>query len=122
MVDCGMSVVHRLFLPLAFGLLTPVAAPLGAEPQLECRGPQGGHTGAAKVCAALKPLLGARAGQVQLDLTRDEPMALAGRLSWSVGGQKGRGPVVDVTTSDRPLDGRAPERLARGLIAVSDLP
>lgn len=95
---------------------------LAAEPELRCKGPNGGHTGADRVCAVLRPMLGGREGQVTVELTRDEPMALAARLSWSMGGKSGRGPVVDVTTSDRPLDRRAPERLARGLIAVSDLP
>lgn len=111
-----------LSLPLALSLLMPLAAPLAAGPELECKGPSGGHTGAARVCASLRPMLGVMTGRVTVELTRDEPMALAGRLSWSVAGQSGRGPVVDVTTSDRPLDGRASERLARGLIAVSDLP
>ena len=117
-----MSMRTALALPLALGLLTPLAPPAAAQPQLTCRGPSGGHTGAERVCAALRPMLGGTIESATVELTRDEPMALAGRLLWVQRGKQSRGPVVDVTTSDRPLDGRAPERLARGLIAVSDLP
>ena len=105
-----------------FLLILSLPLPLAAEPVLRCNGPSGGHTGAEKVCTALRPMLGGKSGEVTVELTRDEPTALAARLNWSIAGKSGRGPVVDVTTSDRPLDRRAAERLARGLIAVSDLP
>lgn len=90
--------------------------------KLECNGPNGGHTGADRVCAALTPLLAQKSLDMQLELTKDEPSILAGRLVWTTSGKRTRGPVVEVTSSDRPLDARAARRLARGLVATTDLP
>lgn len=90
--------------------------------KLDCNGPAGGHTGAQQVCRALSPLLAQKAYDLQLDLTKDEPSILAGRLIWTIGGTRTRGPVVEVTSSDRPLDARAARRLAQGLVATTDLP
>lgn len=102
--------------PLSLILLSAVLPASAAG--LGCTGPAGGHLGAQTVCAALAPLLGAKAEGVRLELSRDEPNILSGRLIWG----NGQGPSVEVTSSDRPLDGRAAARLARGLLQVSDLP
>lgn len=110
--------------PLALLILAGLStgAPAMADTVLDCRGPAAGHLGATAVCAQLSRQLGGRDLRLTLELTRDEPMALAGRLGWQAGGRAVTGPVVEVTAQDRPLDARAAERLARGLLAVSDLP
>lgn len=100
--------------------LAPAAFAQGAK--LQCNGPAGGHTGAQQVCRALSPLVATKSFDVQLELTKDEPSILAGRLIWTIGGARSRGPVVEVTASDRPLDARAARRLAQGLVATTDLP
>lgn len=107
---------------LAILLLLALAAPVAAQQGLSCRGAPGGHLGTAAVCDRLSALLGARGAGVTLELTRDEPQVLAGRLVWQAGGRQVTGPLVDVTARDRALDARAADRLARGLLAVSDLP
>ncbi len=111
----------RVAIPLVLGLLL-TAPGAGADPVLDCAGPAGGHLGAAAVCSRLAAQLAGRDLTLRLELTRDEPQALAGRLHWQAGGRQVSGPVVDVTAQDRPLDSRAAERLVRGLLAVSDLP
>ncbi|GGE21621.1 hypothetical protein GCM10011345_29290 [Gemmobacter megaterium] len=108
---------------LALVLLSMLAAvPAVADPRITCRGPEGGHLGAGPACSSLTGLLAGRNVVVTLQLTRDEPQALAGRLIWQTTGGMVSGPIVEVTSADRPLDRRAGERLARGLVQVSDLP
>lgn len=110
--------MFRLILCLAL-----LAGPaLAADPRITCRGLGGGHLGTGPVCASLGALLAGRDITVALELTRDEPQALAGRLVWQAGGRSVAGPVVEVTAAERPLDARAGARLARGLVQVSDLP
>lgn len=99
-------------------LVLTLQVPAAQAGDLACSGPATGHLGTETVCTALRPLLAGTTASVRLELTRDEPHRLAGRLSW----QAGNGPVVEVTSSDRPLDRRAAQRLATGLIAASDLP
>lgn len=98
------------------------ALPAAADPRVTCRGPGAGHLGTGPACASLTALLAGRDVAVTLELTRDEPQALAGRLVWQAGGRSVSGPVVEVTAAERPLDAKAAERLARGLVQVSDLP
>lgn len=110
--------MFRLFLCLSL-----IAGPvLAADPHITCRGPGGGHLGTGPVCASLSAILAGRDITVALELTRDEPQMLAGRLVWQAGGRSIAGPVVEVTAAERPLDARAGARLARGLVQVSDLP
>lgn len=127
----------RVLAPLAFTVASAVAlvlaagGPVAAQsgPDVTCAG-AAGHLGAARVCAPLRSLLGARysggAGPVtvRLELTTDDPMRLAGRLVWQVapGAPPQTGPVVEVTSRDVPLDARAGDRLVRGLVSVSALP
>lgn len=118
-LDRGMRIPTPLAVLLGLVLLAPAA---GADPVLDCNGPAGGHLGAATVCAQLAARLAGRDVILRLELTRDEPLALAGRLVWLAGGRQVSGPLVDVTAQDRPLDARAADRLVRGLLAVSDLP
>ncbi|WP_028029387.1 hypothetical protein [Gemmobacter nectariphilus] len=109
----------RIALVLAIML---AALPVQADPRITCRGPGGGHLGTGPACSSLTALLAGHNVTVTLELTRDEPQALAGRLVWQTGGRTVSGPVVEVTASERPLDARAGERLALGLVQVSDLP
>ena len=102
-------------LRLAFlALILP--APLAAQ-SVSCPG-GGGHIAPQALCAAVSSALGARAAGVTLDVLRNEPQILTARLTWA----QGAGPVVEVSTNDRPLDARAANRLAQGLVAVTDLP
>lgn len=110
-----------LVLPVLAGLVA-AAAPRAARADVACTGPAGGHLGAAPACDRLAALLAGRGVSVTLELTRDEPQLLAGRLVWQAGGQRRAGPVVEVTARDRPLTAAAGDRLVRGLLAVSDLP
>lgn len=107
---------------LALGLVLVLCSSAAAGAGVTCNGPGGGHLGAGPTCDRLNALLAGRDVTATLELTRDEPHLLAGRLTWQAGGQRRTGPVVEVTAQDRPLDARAAERLARGLLAVSDLP
>ncbi|MFA7432950.1 MAG: hypothetical protein WCZ72_04465 [Gemmobacter sp.] len=105
-------------LPLALVLMAGLAGGAQAQMALSCEG-GGGHLGAAVVCDPLRQLLAGRAGPpVRLVVTRDEAQVLAAHLVW----QGRNGPTVEVTAADRPLDARAGARLARGLVAVSNLP
>lgn len=107
----------------ALALVLMLATPaLAAGPEVFCSGAQGGPTGAAAVCARLASLLAGRDIGVVVEITRDEPQTLAGRLTWTAGGTTRTGPVVEVTATDRPLDAKAADRLARGLLAASALP
>lgn len=110
-----------LSLVLLVGVL-PADPARAADPRITCRGPVAGHLGSDPVCASLAALLAGRDITLALELTRDEPLVLAGRLVWQVGGRSVAGPLVEVTASERPLDARAGARLARGLVQVSDLP
>jgi len=101
---------------LAFG------GAVAAQDAPRCTGAGGGHLGAAGVCSTAAPVLSGRAEALVLEILRDEAQVLAGRLVWRSGGQDRRGPVVEVTATDRALDPRAGARLARGLLAVTDLP
>lgn len=110
--------MNRFALSLALSLSFAAMA----QADVACKGPAGGHLGATPTCDRLTTLLSGRDLMVTLELLRDEPKLLAGRLIWQAGGQRRTGPVVEVTARDQPLDARAADRLARGLLAVSDLP
>lgn len=107
---------------MALSLVVILSGAATAAADVACKGVSGGHMGAAPTCDRLMTLLSGRDLAVTLELTRDEPKLLAGRLVWQAGGQSRSGPVVEVTARDTPLDARAADRLARGLLAVSDLP
>ncbi len=107
---------------LALPALLALAGPGLADPQVACKGISGGHLGPSAACGRLTALLGGKDLSVTLELTRDEPQALAGRLVWQAGGQPVAGPVVEVTAAERALDARDSARLAEGLMRVSDLP
>lgn len=96
--------------------LAIVPSPLAAQ-TLACAA-GGGHLAAGAICAAVDAALGARAQGVRLEIQRNEPQILTARLTWV----QGAGPVVEVSANDRPLDARAANRLAQGLVAVTDLP
>lgn len=83
-----------------------------------CTGTSGGHLGRDAICAGVSARLGTPSQPLQLEVLRDEPKALSARLSW----QGQRGPRVDVTSAERPLDARAIRRLAEGLLRTTDLP
>jgi len=95
---------------------------LAADPQLACTGKGAGHLGAGPVCARLALLLAGQDLRVNVEITRDEPQILAARMTLSRGQSTNSGPVVEVTATDRPLDARAADRLARGLLAATPMP
>jgi len=107
----------------------PYAQAGGPSVSLICAGEADGHLGPGPVCTPLRALLDRRyaAGggpEVRLDLVRDDPMHLSGRLIWqATPGQAAIvGPLVEVSSHDRPLDAHAGTRLAQGLVRISDLP
>lgn len=106
---------------LALGLLLSGPA-LAADPQLSCAGKSGGHLGPDPVCARLTALLAGQDIAARVEITRDEPLILAARMTLSRGPHAMQGPVVQVTSTDRPLDARAADRLARGLLAATPMP
>lgn len=110
---------------MLLGAVATVAGAAGgawAQDGLRCAGVSGGHLGQATVCESAAAVLSGRASGLVLELVRDDATILAGRLVWRTDRSERRGPVVEVTAADRPLDARAGARLARGLLAVTDLP
>lgn len=106
----------RIALLPFFLLIAQPAATLAQG--LGCTGTSGGHLGREAICAGVSARLGSTGQPLQLEVLRDEPKALSARLTWP--GQ--RGPRVDVTSAERPLDARAIRRLADGLLRSTDLP
>lgn len=93
--------------------------PAPASAQMRCAALPGGHLGQA-VCDQAARLLGTRA--VVLEVMRDEPLMLVGRLGWQSGARFIHGPEVAVSATVLPLTAGAAARLAEGLLRVSDLP
>ncbi len=90
------------------------------------------------LCAALETELARRAAprplrdappahqgalSITLELTRQQDDLMEGRLLWQTpDGRNGESPLVEVVSSDRPIDARTLEGFARALLQVSDLP
>ena len=90
------------------------------------------------LCAALETELARRAAprplrdappahqgalSITLELTRQQDDLMEGRLLWQTpDGRNGESPLVEVVSSDRPINARTLEGFARALLQVSDLP
>ncbi len=90
------------------------------------------------LCAALETELARRAAprplrdatpahqgalSITLELTRQQDDLMEGRLLWQTpDGRNGESPLVEVVSTDRPINARALEGFARALLQVSDLP
>ncbi|MGN0932437.1 hypothetical protein [Falsigemmobacter intermedius] len=92
-------------------------APPAVAAEIRCTGANG-HLGRERICAAAGETFRSSSASLTLEVMSDEPHRLSARIGWS-GGQ---GPRVDVTSPDKPLDGRAVSRLMQGLRGSTDLP